>query len=69
MAGSVALVGMNVPSITVFAAQLAKNAGILILPATTLGSDDQHLRMGFGRAAFGEALEKFEAYLKLAQLD
>ena len=69
MAGSVALVGMNVPSITVFAAQLAKNAGVLILPATTLGSDDQHLRMGFGRAAFGEALEKFEAYLKLAQLD
>jgi len=63
MAGSVALVGMNVPSVTEFAIQLAKEAGVLILPATTLGSDDQHLRMGFGRAGFGEALERFEAYL------
>ena len=65
MAGSVALVGMNVPSVTEFAIQLAKEAGVLILPATTLGSDDQHLRMGFGRAGFGEALERFEAYLKV----
>jgi aspartate/methionine/tyrosine aminotransferase len=64
MAGSVALVGMNVPSVMDFAIKLAKEAGILILPATTLGSDDQHMRMGFGRAAFGEALEKFELYLE-----
>ena len=64
MAGSVALVGMNVPSVMNFATQLAEKAGVLILPATTLGSDDQHIRMGFGRAAFGEALEKFEVYLK-----
>ena len=64
MSGSVALVGMNVPSITDFAAELAEKAGVLILPATTLGANDQHMRMGFGRAAFGEALEKFETYLK-----
>jgi len=64
MAGSTALVGMNVPSVSDFANQLAEQAGILIQPAATLGSDDQHLRMGFGRAAFGEALEKFEAYLE-----
>ena len=64
MAGSVALVGMNVPSVTDFAVQLAEKAGVLILPATTLGSDDQHMRMGFGRAAFGEALEKFETFLE-----
>jgi aspartate/methionine/tyrosine aminotransferase len=64
MAGSIALVGMNVPSVTDFAIKLAEKAGVLILPATTLGSDDQHMRMGFGRAGFGEALEKFEAYLK-----
>jgi aspartate/methionine/tyrosine aminotransferase len=63
MAGSTALVGMNVPSVTKFAARLAEHAGVLIQPAVTLGSDDQHMRMGFGRAAFGEALEKFEAYL------
>ena len=64
MAGSTALVGMNVPSATDFANQLAEEAGVLIQPAVTLGSDDRHLRMGFGRAGFGEALEKFEAYLK-----
>jgi len=64
MAGSVALVEMNVLSVKNFANQLAEKAGVLILPATTLGSDDQHMRMGFGRAAFGKALEKFEAYLE-----
>ena len=63
MAGSIALVGMNVPSVTAYAAQLAQEAGVLILPAVTLGSDDQHMRMGFGRSAFGDALERFEAYL------
>jgi aspartate/methionine/tyrosine aminotransferase len=64
MAGSTALVGMNIPSVTDFAIQLAEKAGVLILPATTLGSGDKYMRMGFGRAAFGEALEKFEVYLK-----
>jgi len=64
MAGSIALVRMNVPSVTDFAIHLAEKAGVLILPATTLGSDDQHMRMGFGRAAFGEALNRFEATLK-----
>jgi aspartate/methionine/tyrosine aminotransferase len=63
MAGSVALVKMNVPSVTTFANRMAEEAGILILPAITLGSDDQHMRMGFGRRAFGEALEQFEVYL------
>ena len=64
MAGSTALIGMDIPSVTDFAVQLAEKAGVLIQPAITLGWDDQHLRMGFGRAVFGEALEKFEEYLK-----
>ena len=63
LAGSVALVGMNVPSVNAFAERLAEEAGVLIHPAVTLGSDDQHARFGFGRSGFGEALEKFEAYL------
>jgi aspartate/methionine/tyrosine aminotransferase len=63
LAGSTALVGMNVPSVTAYAERLAEEAGVLIHPATTLGYDDQHMRMGFGRAGFGEALEHFEAYL------
>lgn len=64
MAGSVALVGMNVPSVEAYSTQLAEEAGVLIQPATTLGYDDQHMRMGFGRSEFGVALEKFEAYLR-----
>ncbi len=64
LAGSTALVKMNVPSVTALSAQLAAEAGVLIHPATTLGSDDRHMRIGLGRAAFGEALQKFEAYLK-----
>ena len=63
MAGSTALVGMQVPSVTAFAAELAEKAGVLIHPAATLGADDQHMRMGFGRKAFGEALGEFEDYL------
>jgi aspartate/methionine/tyrosine aminotransferase len=63
LAGSTALVGVNVPSVKELAKQLAETAGVLILPATTLGYDDQHMRMGFGRAAFREALERFEGYL------
>ena len=64
MAGSVALVGMNVPSVEEFGAKMAEEAGVLIHPAVTLGGDDQHMRMGFGRAGFAEALAKFEAYLQ-----
>ncbi|MDX1413368.1 MAG: pyridoxal phosphate-dependent aminotransferase [Candidatus Promineifilaceae bacterium] len=63
LAGSVALVGMDVPSVTAFAERLADEAGVLIHPAVTLGSDDRHARFGFGRAGFAEALQKFEDYL------
>jgi aspartate/methionine/tyrosine aminotransferase len=63
MAGSVALVGMAVPSVESYATRLAAEAGVLIHPATTLGWDDHHMRMGFGRAGFGEALEHFEQVL------
>ncbi len=62
-AGSTALVGMNVPSTAAYSAKLAEDAGVLIQSAEMLGSDDRHIRMGFGRVAFGEALAKFEEYL------
>ena len=54
---------MDIPSITEYAEKLADEAGVLILPAVTLGYDDHHMRMGFGRRAFGEALAQFETYL------
>ena len=64
LAGSTALVGYHVPSVMAVSEQLANEAGVLIHPGTTLGSDDQHMRIGLGRKGFGKALEKFEEWLK-----
>jgi aspartate/methionine/tyrosine aminotransferase len=66
-AGSVALVGLNVPSATEYCHTLAKEAGILLLPSSCLGYGDQHIRMGFGRLNFKEGLVAFEKNLTSRQ--
>ena len=63
LAGSTALVEMHVPSVEAFAEKMAREAGVLIQPATTLGWDDHAFRMGLGRKGFKLALEKFEEFL------
>lgn len=63
-AGSTALVEMKVPSVEAFAEKMAREAGVLIQPATTLGWDDHSFRMGLGRKRYAMALEKFEEYLR-----
>ncbi len=65
MAGSTALVGFDVPSVSAIAPVVARDAGVLIHPAVTLYSDDQHMRLGFGRENFGVGLGRFEAWLKV----
>jgi len=62
-AGSVALVGLNVPSATDYCQRLIEEAGVLLLPGPYLGYDDGHVRFGFGRADFVSSLRAFEAYL------
>ena len=62
-AGSTALVGFDVPSVSALATELAERHGILIQSALTLGGDDRHMRIGLGRDGFGEALERFESWL------
>jgi aspartate/methionine/tyrosine aminotransferase len=62
-AGSVALVGLDVPSATEYCHALAREAGVLLLPGPYLGSDDQHVRFGFGRASFAAALAHYDQYL------
>lgn len=62
-AGSTALVRWDVPSVSAMAHELAVHQGILIQPARMLGSDDQHMRFGFGRESFSEALSRFESWL------
>jgi aspartate/methionine/tyrosine aminotransferase len=64
LAGSVALVGLNVPSATEYCHTLAQEAGVLLLPGPSLGYDDHHVRMGFGRKNFGEALAHYEQALE-----
>ncbi len=69
MAGSTALVAFNVPSVSAIMPVLAKDAGVLIHPAVTLHSDDQHMRLGFGRDHFGEGLRRFEDWLNQGNLE
>ena len=64
LAGSIALVGMHVPSATAYCHALAKEAGVLLLPSSCLGYGDQHVRMGFGRINFEEALAQLEQSLE-----
>jgi aspartate/methionine/tyrosine aminotransferase len=63
-AGSVALVGISVSSATRYCHQLAKEAGILLLPAKFMGYDDRHVRFGFGRLSFPAALAAYEKNLE-----
>ncbi len=62
-AGSVALVGVDVPSATDYCHALARDAGIVLLPGPCLGHDDHHVRFGFGRKSFPRALAALERYL------
>ncbi|MCA9873838.1 MAG: aminotransferase class I/II-fold pyridoxal phosphate-dependent enzyme [Anaerolineales bacterium] len=63
-AGSVALVGLNVPSATDYCHKLAAESGILLLPSICLGYGDRHVRLGLGRRNFAANLERFETYLE-----
>jgi aspartate/methionine/tyrosine aminotransferase len=62
-AGSVALVGLRDGSAEDFCRRLVSEQGVLLLPSTSLGFGDGHVRFGFGRTGFGAALEQLERYL------
>lgn len=64
LAGSTALIGLDVPSAQAYCHALAQNAGIVLLPSSFLGYDDKHVRFGFGRRSFAAALSAYEAHLK-----
>lgn len=63
LAGSTALVRCHVNSVNQITERLATEAGVLIQSGQTLGSDDQHMRVGFGRSAFATAIGKFDNWL------
>ena len=64
LAGSVALVGLAVPSAAAYCEQLAEEQGILLLPSSCLGYGDKHIRLGLGRRNFGEGLARYEQFLR-----
>ncbi len=62
-AGSVALVGLRGRSARTFCDRLIAEAGVTLLPSTGLGFGDGHVRFGFGRLSFPDALEQLDRYL------
>lgn len=62
-AGSVALVGLRDRPAQAFCRQLITEQGVLLLPSTGLGFGDGHVRFGFGRLGFAEALDQLDQYL------
>jgi aspartate/methionine/tyrosine aminotransferase len=63
-AGSTALVGFDVPSVSALSRRLATEEGLLIQSAAMLGGDDHQMRIGLGREGFAGALQRFETWLR-----
>jgi aspartate/methionine/tyrosine aminotransferase len=55
--------GLAGSSADAFAATLVEKTGVLLLPSTTFGFGDAHIRLGLGRADLPEALEAMDAFL------
>jgi aspartate/methionine/tyrosine aminotransferase len=62
-AGSVALAGLRDQSAREFSERLVAEQGVLLLPSTGFGFGDGHVRFGFGRLSFPDALEQLDSYL------
>ena len=62
-AGSVALVGLRRGSARAFCQRLLDEQGVLLLPSRGLGFGDGHVRFGFGRFTFPEALDQLDQTL------
>jgi len=66
-AGFLALVSFNndMP-IELWAKQVAKETGILILPSTLFGLTGQYFRLGLGQSNFSQLLEELSSYIEKA---
>jgi len=63
-AGSTAFVEVNInESALNFSDRLVEQAGIMTVPAEMFLYEGKYIRIGFGRANFEEALNKFDDYL------
>ncbi len=66
-AGSVALPGLRQDQATEFCQRLVTEQGVLLLPGTGFGLGEGHVRFGFGRRNFPQALEQLDLYLTQQQ--
>jgi len=64
LAGSIALVELEVEAATHYCHKLAKEAGVVLLPSAFLGYPDKFVRFGFGRTGFGESLGAYDKHLQ-----
>jgi aspartate/methionine/tyrosine aminotransferase len=63
-AGSIAFARLlSEPSSMDFAERVVKEAGIMVAPSELYGYGDHHMRIGFGRQVFPQALEQLERFL------
>ena len=62
-AGSVAFAGLRLHSARDLVDRLVAAQGVLLLPGTSLGFDDRHVRFGLGRLNFPAGLERLERFL------
>jgi aspartate/methionine/tyrosine aminotransferase len=46
-----------------FCERLAAEAGVMLLPSSVYEAGDAHVRLGFGRLSFGDAIGRLEEYL------
>ncbi len=46
-----------------FCDSLVREVGVLLLPGTVFGNDNEHFRVGFGRANLGQAVSRLEEFL------
>jgi aspartate/methionine/tyrosine aminotransferase len=51
------------PSSMDFAERVVKQAGIMVAPSALYGFGDRHIRIGFGRRVFPQALEQLDLFL------
>lgn len=64
LAGSVAFVGVRGQSAGDFCNRLLAEQGVLLLPSTSMGLEDGHVRFGLGRRSFKKGLEQLDRYLE-----
>lgn len=64
LAGSIALVEIATDSATNYCHQLAKEAGVVLLPSAFLGYPDKFVRFGFGREGFSTSLNVYDKHLR-----